>query len=68
MSDYGRELEFSPSVEPLADEDPLDCPPSRWIETLIGFALEHGMDTFIFCPPANMSGSSKSSQARSCPL
>ncbi len=29
---------------------PLDGPPSRWAETLTGFALEHGMDTFIYWP------------------
>jgi alkanesulfonate monooxygenase SsuD/methylene tetrahydromethanopterin reductase-like flavin-dependent oxidoreductase (luciferase family) len=32
------------------DEGPLEGPPSRWVETLTGFALEHGMDTFIFWP------------------
>jgi len=32
------------------DEGPLDGPPSRWVETLTGFALEHGMDTFIYWP------------------
>jgi alkanesulfonate monooxygenase SsuD/methylene tetrahydromethanopterin reductase-like flavin-dependent oxidoreductase (luciferase family) len=32
------------------DESPLEGPPSRWVETLTGFALEHGMDTFIFWP------------------
>ena len=29
---------------------PLEGPPSRWVETLTGFALEQGMDTFIFWP------------------
>jgi alkanesulfonate monooxygenase SsuD/methylene tetrahydromethanopterin reductase-like flavin-dependent oxidoreductase (luciferase family) len=28
----------------------LDGPASRWVETLTGFALEHGMDTFIYWP------------------
>lgn len=28
----------------------LQGPPSKWIETLSGFALEHGMDTFIYWP------------------
>jgi alkanesulfonate monooxygenase SsuD/methylene tetrahydromethanopterin reductase-like flavin-dependent oxidoreductase (luciferase family) len=32
------------------DEGPLEGPPSRWVETLTGFALEQGMDTFIFWP------------------
>jgi len=32
------------------DEGPLDGPPSRWVETLTGFALEQGMDTFIYWP------------------
>ncbi len=32
------------------DEGPLDGPASRWVETLTGFALEHGMDTFIYWP------------------
>jgi alkanesulfonate monooxygenase SsuD/methylene tetrahydromethanopterin reductase-like flavin-dependent oxidoreductase (luciferase family) len=31
-------------------DGPLDGPPSRWAETLTGFALEHGMDTFIYWP------------------
>jgi alkanesulfonate monooxygenase SsuD/methylene tetrahydromethanopterin reductase-like flavin-dependent oxidoreductase (luciferase family) len=31
-------------------EDPLDGPPSKWVETLTGFALEDGMDTFIYWP------------------
>ena len=26
----------------------LQGPPSKWVETLSGFALEHGMDTFIY--------------------
>lgn len=33
-----------------AGEGPLDGPASKWIETLTGFALEHGMDTFIYWP------------------
>ena len=32
------------------EEGPLEGPPSRWVETLTGFALEQGMDTFIFWP------------------
>ena len=28
----------------------LQGPPSKWVATLSGFALEHGMDTFIFWP------------------
>ena len=31
-------------------EGPLDGPASRWVETLTEFALEHGMDTFIYWP------------------
>ncbi len=31
-------------------DDPLDGPASRWIETLTDFAIEQGMDTFIFWP------------------
>ena len=31
-------------------EGPLDGPASKWVETLTGFALEHGMDTFIYWP------------------
>jgi hypothetical protein len=30
--------------------NPLDGPASKWSETLTGFALEQGMDTFIFWP------------------
>ncbi|MGH3146225.1 MAG: LLM class flavin-dependent oxidoreductase [Rubrobacter sp.] len=29
----------------------LQGPPENWIEALSGFALEHGMDTFIYWPP-----------------
>jgi hypothetical protein len=32
------------------DQGPLQGPPSRWVETLTGFALEQGMDTVIFWP------------------
>ena len=32
------------------NEGPLNGPPSRWVETLTGFALEHGVDTFIYWP------------------
>jgi len=32
------------------DEGLLESPASRWVETLTGFALEHGMDTFIYWP------------------
>ncbi len=28
----------------------LQGPPKKWVETLSGFALEHGMDTFIYWP------------------
>jgi hypothetical protein len=28
----------------------LQGPPEMWVETLSGFALEHGMDTFIYWP------------------
>jgi alkanesulfonate monooxygenase SsuD/methylene tetrahydromethanopterin reductase-like flavin-dependent oxidoreductase (luciferase family) len=31
-------------------EGPLEGPASKWVETLTGFALEHGMDTFIYWP------------------
>jgi alkanesulfonate monooxygenase SsuD/methylene tetrahydromethanopterin reductase-like flavin-dependent oxidoreductase (luciferase family) len=31
-------------------DGPLEGPASRWVETLTGFALEHGMDTFIYWP------------------
>ena len=31
-------------------EGSLDGPVSKWIETLTSFALEHGMDTFIYWP------------------
>jgi alkanesulfonate monooxygenase SsuD/methylene tetrahydromethanopterin reductase-like flavin-dependent oxidoreductase (luciferase family) len=31
-------------------EGPLDGPPSKWVEILTGFALEDGMDTFIYWP------------------
>ena len=33
-----------------AGDAPMDGPASKWIETLTGFALEQGMDTFIFWP------------------
>jgi alkanesulfonate monooxygenase SsuD/methylene tetrahydromethanopterin reductase-like flavin-dependent oxidoreductase (luciferase family) len=36
-----------------ADEGPLEGPPSRWVETLTEFALEQGMDTFVFWPSGN---------------
>ena len=32
------------------DEGLLEGPALRWVETLTGFALEHGMDTFIYWP------------------
>src|SRR5215210_826665 len=32
------------------DEGLLEGPASRWMETLTGFALEHGIDTFIYWP------------------
>jgi alkanesulfonate monooxygenase SsuD/methylene tetrahydromethanopterin reductase-like flavin-dependent oxidoreductase (luciferase family) len=32
------------------NEGPLDGPPSRWVDTLTDFALEHGVDTFIYWP------------------
>jgi hypothetical protein len=28
----------------------LQGPPKKWVETLSGFTLEHGMDTFIYWP------------------
>jgi alkanesulfonate monooxygenase SsuD/methylene tetrahydromethanopterin reductase-like flavin-dependent oxidoreductase (luciferase family) len=31
-------------------EGTLQGPPGTWVETLSGFALEHGMDTFIYWP------------------
>jgi alkanesulfonate monooxygenase SsuD/methylene tetrahydromethanopterin reductase-like flavin-dependent oxidoreductase (luciferase family) len=31
-------------------EGPLEGSTSKWVETLTGFALEHGMDTFIYWP------------------
>jgi alkanesulfonate monooxygenase SsuD/methylene tetrahydromethanopterin reductase-like flavin-dependent oxidoreductase (luciferase family) len=31
-------------------EGPLEGSASKWVETLTGFALEHGMDTFIYWP------------------
>ena len=31
-------------------DGPLDGPAQRWAETLTGFVIEHGMDTFIFWP------------------
>lgn len=31
-------------------DGPLEGPVSRWVETLTEFALEHGMDTFIYSP------------------
>jgi alkanesulfonate monooxygenase SsuD/methylene tetrahydromethanopterin reductase-like flavin-dependent oxidoreductase (luciferase family) len=33
-----------------AGDGPLDGPPSRWVEELSRFALELGMDTFIYWP------------------
>jgi alkanesulfonate monooxygenase SsuD/methylene tetrahydromethanopterin reductase-like flavin-dependent oxidoreductase (luciferase family) len=33
-----------------AGEGPLDGLPSKWVETLTGFAIQHGMDTFIYWP------------------
>jgi hypothetical protein len=44
-----RAYNVSGSIEAV-EEGPLQGPPSRWVETLTGFALEHGMDTFIFWP------------------
>jgi alkanesulfonate monooxygenase SsuD/methylene tetrahydromethanopterin reductase-like flavin-dependent oxidoreductase (luciferase family) len=32
------------------NEGPLDGPPSRWVDTLTDFALEQGVDTFIYWP------------------
>jgi len=34
-------------------DNPLEGPISQWIETLTGFVLERGMDTFIFWPSEN---------------
>jgi alkanesulfonate monooxygenase SsuD/methylene tetrahydromethanopterin reductase-like flavin-dependent oxidoreductase (luciferase family) len=34
-------------------EGPLEGPVERWVETLTGFVLEGGMDTFIFWPGAD---------------
>ena len=31
-------------------EGTLQGPPGEWVETLSGFALEHGMDTFVYWP------------------
>ena len=31
-------------------EGTLQGPPGKWVETLSGFALEHGMDTFVYWP------------------
>ena len=31
-------------------EGALQGPPGKWVETLSGFALEHGMDTFVYWP------------------
>ena len=31
-------------------DHPLDGPPSKWTDTLTGFVLELGMDTFVFWP------------------
>jgi alkanesulfonate monooxygenase SsuD/methylene tetrahydromethanopterin reductase-like flavin-dependent oxidoreductase (luciferase family) len=33
-----------------AGDGPLDGPPSRWVENLSRFALELGMDTFVYWP------------------
>ena len=44
-----RAYNVSGNIE-TEDEGPLDGPASRWVETLTGFALEHGMDTFIYWP------------------
>jgi hypothetical protein len=31
-------------------EGPLEGPPQKWVETLTGFILEDGMDSFVFWP------------------
>ena len=44
-----RAYNLSGNIGTVGD-GPLDGPASKWIETLTGFALEHGMDTFIYWP------------------
>ena len=44
-----RAYNVSGRIGPEAD-GPLYGPTSKWVETLIAFVLEHGMDTFIFWP------------------
>ena len=34
-------------------DGPLDGPVDQWVETLAGWALEHGVDAFIFWPPGS---------------
>jgi hypothetical protein len=45
--DIRRAYNISGKIDEEGD-GPLDGPASRWIETLTGFAVEQGMDTFIF--------------------
>jgi len=47
--DIRRAYNISGKIDEEGD-GPLDGPASRWIETLTGFAVEQGMDTFIFWP------------------
>ena len=44
-----RAYNLSGIIGPAGD-GPLDGPVSKWVETLTGFALEHGMDTFVYWP------------------
>jgi alkanesulfonate monooxygenase SsuD/methylene tetrahydromethanopterin reductase-like flavin-dependent oxidoreductase (luciferase family) len=44
-----RAYNLSGNIGPRG-EGLLDGPASKWVETLTSFALEHGMDTFIYWP------------------
>jgi hypothetical protein len=50
--DIRRAYNISGRIGPAGDS-PMDGPASKWIETLTGFALEQGLDTFIFWPTEN---------------
>lgn len=47
-----RAYNVSGRIGPEADGS-LNGPTSKWVETLTRFALEHGMDTFVYWPSEN---------------
>jgi alkanesulfonate monooxygenase SsuD/methylene tetrahydromethanopterin reductase-like flavin-dependent oxidoreductase (luciferase family) len=51
-SEIKRVYNLSGNIGPGGD-GPLDGPVEKWVETLTGFVLEHGMDSFVYWPGEN---------------